>query len=365
MRVCVRWDLLWAEDKPLTEGKEKLKKPGRPDSIVRYPNCSHHLFDLIFTIISAVNAYFSSCVSVFDTFSLQLFILPNPSLSTCLFFPSLWLSFSCYALLHVCCVKSWCSPVWNPDRMLMFSSALLQLLTVGLNQYVCVCVCTWYMRMCAFLCFSVPGTSLLCFILGSVKERRSGISKATSVWMGMYVSVWQIFLYESACHVHLCMHMPSAWFFGGLPLGLSRTELGLWSFLLFIDNVLLVSNCCHILLLMPYDGDNLSLSVFVPEKDTAEKTAVYSIAVGKLVKLSICHIQCLLWSSSESFRAVRLSESSAGGICQEDALQATWPELLHLWAVWKNATLTYLSSISIWSVIDSEYIESHVGLLIV
>ncbi len=47
VRVCVRWDLLWAEDKLLRERKKNLKKAGRPDSIVRYPNCSHHLFNLI------------------------------------------------------------------------------------------------------------------------------------------------------------------------------------------------------------------------------------------------------------------------------------------------------------------------------
>lgn len=47
--VCVRWDPFWPEDKDnqLKKRKEKLKKPGRPGSIVRYPSCFHHLFNLI------------------------------------------------------------------------------------------------------------------------------------------------------------------------------------------------------------------------------------------------------------------------------------------------------------------------------
>ena len=38
VRVCERWDPLWAEDKQPREENVKLEKPGRPDSIVRYPN---------------------------------------------------------------------------------------------------------------------------------------------------------------------------------------------------------------------------------------------------------------------------------------------------------------------------------------
>lgn len=68
--VCVRWDLLWAEDKLLKERKERLKKPGGPNSIVRYPNCFHHLFNFI--IISGLNVSFSSSLSLSLFFILSI-----------------------------------------------------------------------------------------------------------------------------------------------------------------------------------------------------------------------------------------------------------------------------------------------------
>lgn len=156
--LCVRerWDPLWAESKQPREGKEKQKKLGRPDSIVRYPTCSHHLFNLwvhyiwfkhTFPFLSdSLTAY------VYTFFSLTL---NDPSLSTCLssfpVFLSLAFSLSlcsaacwlCEELVQ-CCLKPWQNANVSPCT----GSVLL---TKGLHQclFVCVFVCVY---ACASLC---------------------------------------------------------------------------------------------------------------------------------------------------------------------------------------------------------------------
>lgn len=70
----------------------------------------------------------------------------------------LW--FCCYALLHVGCVKSCCSLIWNPDWILIFSYTLVQLFFRQLFSFVCLWVSgvsynVWiFMWSCAILLWS-------------------------------------------------------------------------------------------------------------------------------------------------------------------------------------------------------------------
>lgn len=88
--------------------------------------------------------------SLFYTFTPVLHRRPHPISTTCLrSWVTLWLPFCCYALLHVGCVRSWCSLIWNPDRMLMLFSPLVQLFTVCCNRLVRVC---FYQCLCLIRC---------------------------------------------------------------------------------------------------------------------------------------------------------------------------------------------------------------------
>lgn len=110
--VCVRWDPLWAEDKQLKERTEKLKKPQRPNSIVRYCNHPHPLF-----------SFTDHCSGFNVILLLSALLLKDPQPPQ--------LSYCCYALLHVDCVRgNCCIHDWNLDRISMFISVLVPLLTV-------------------------------------------------------------------------------------------------------------------------------------------------------------------------------------------------------------------------------------------
>lgn len=168
-------------------------KPGRPDSRVRYPSCSYHLFNFIFCKWLIVDLF----VLYFDTFFLRLFIVPNPSLSTCPFVLA-FIQLLCSAACWLCeeLVQSCLKPWQNANVVLCTAS-----LTNCLCMCLCVCmhVCAWYSCVC--VCLTVASVS------SCVKESQSWISKANSASMCMCsvcgrrssmkvcVSVWALTAY--------------------------------------------------------------------------------------------------------------------------------------------------------------------------